>query len=360
MTESMKSRWVRSNWSDVERQAFERAVNKGDGFAEPGLGAEWSARSREHMEFGYGRYREFCVRTGRITEFVSFQDIFRMDWVKAYYQELTPQLAPRTVLKALVDLSLSLRAMAPEVDRSPLVRVCSKIDRTAERTKNIKDNLVPPPESLALARELISRARASRVQGKNAAALFRDGALIMAFAYAPLRLRNWVHCVMDQNIHLSNEVGRLTFKPGELKTKKSSRDDPLPEELDDVLREYKQIHRYRLIRGLREDHGYFWVSRSGKAMTQDVMSGKVRKIMRRAFNKQHGPHMFRHDAATYIAVVAPHMMRIATGVLGHTKFRTTLDNYVHGQHVGVLRKYQSAVKEIKEDGKDEELKGGTD
>jgi site-specific recombinase XerC len=360
MTESMKSRWVRSNWSDVERQAFERALDKGDGFAEPGLGAEWSERTREHMEFGYGRYREFCVRTGRVVEFVSFRDIFRMDWIKAYYQELTPQLAPRTVLKALVDLSLSLRAMAPEVDRSPLVRVCSKIERTAERTKNIKDNLVPPPESLALARELISRARASRVQGKNAAALFRDGALIMAFSYAPLRLRNWVHCVIDQNIDLAAATGRLKFSPGELKRKKASRDEPLPEELDLVLRDYKEIFRARLVAGLRKDHGFFWVSRSGKAMTDDVMSERVRQIMRRAFNKQHGPHMFRHDAATYIANVAPHMARIATGVLGHTKFRTTSDNYIHGQHKHLLRKYQGAVKKIQNDAKRGGRQGRTD
>ena len=360
MVESMKSRWVRSNWSDAERRAFEHALDEGDGFSEPGLGAEWSDRTRELLEIGYGRYREYCVRTGRLTEFVSFADVFRLDWIKTYYEELAAQLAPRTALKALGELSRAIRAMAPDIDRSQLFRVCAKIERTAERTRNVKDNLVPPPQSLALARELISRARASRVQGKNAAVLFRDGALIMAFAYSPLRLRNWVNCVIDRNIDLTAATGRLTFSPGELKRKKASREEPLPEELDIVLREYKDIYRPRLVADLPIDHGYFWVSRSGKAMTGDVMSEKIRTIMENKFDKKHGPHMFRHDAATYIADVAPHMARIATGVLGHTKFRTTQDNYIHGQHVGVMRKYQSAVKKIKEDAEHDEPKGGTD
>lgn len=348
MAETMKSRWVRSNWSDHERQAFERALDKGDGFSEPGLGSGWSERTQGHMEFGYGRYREFCVRTGRLADFVSFEDVFRLDGIKAYYKELSPQLAPRSVLKCLVDLSLSIRAMAPDLDRSELTRVCAKIERSAARTRNIKDNLVPPPQSLALARELMARARAMRVQKKNAAALFRDGALIMAFAYAPLRLRNWVNCIIDKNIDLSNATGRLAFTPGELKRKKASRDEPLPPELDLALREYYDIYRARLITDLKSDHEYFWVSRSGKAMTHDVMSEKVCKIMRRAFNKQHGPHMFRHDAATYIADVAPHMAQIATGVLGHTKFRTTNNTYIHLQHARVMRRYQQAVKDVKD------------
>lgn len=343
---SKRDSWLSSNWSQQEREAFVCALDAGDAFVEPGLGANWSERTREHAELAYGRYREFCVRTGRLTTFKSFEQVFRMDWIKAYYDDLRPALAPKTVLKALRDFAMAIRAMAPSIDRSQLLRVLNKIERRAENTRPIAENIVAPPEILELARSMILAAEGSKVQRKNAAKSFRDGAMLMAFAYCPLRMKNWCTCVIGENLLLDEQPGRLKFERHELKWKRAPRGETLPPELDKVLRRYIEVYRPRFLMGGVVDSGVLWLSRSGRPMSADVMSERIRTIMQAKKEKRFGPHMFRHSAATFIAESAPHMIGIAQGVLGHGQFRTTSDNYVHVRYAHAVRKYQGAVRDL--------------
>ena len=234
---SKKSFWLRHNWSTEERDAFNRALRKGDDFQPGGLAEHWSPRTVGHAELAWGRFRQFCIEAGWLGEsFEGFSPLFQLEKLRLYYWSLKPNLAPVTVLKWMTDLGLAVRVMAPEIDRRDYKRVLAKIGARAVRVRKIKENLVAPDESVKLANKLMSSAESASFQGKRAALKFRNGCLVLAFALVPLRRKEWQQVNIGQELDLGTTPAQLRFKAGQLKVKSKAREEPLPLDLDAALR----------------------------------------------------------------------------------------------------------------------------
>jgi integrase/recombinase XerD len=58
------------------------------------------------------------------------------------------------------------------------------------------------------------------------------------------------------------------------------------------------------------------------AMPQKGFGIRVHKLAKRWFGSSISPNLFRHAAATSMAIVDPHQVRLIAGLLGHRTLRT--------------------------------------
>ena len=88
-------------------------------------------------------------------------------------------------------------------------------------------------------------------------------------------------------------------------------------------------------------------------MSAAAIFNRVAKRTKAEFGHPIGLHMFRHCAATTIAVEDPEQVLIAKDLLGHSSFSTTERYYIMAQQNSAAERYQNAMlalhKEVSND-----------
>ncbi len=193
---------------------------------------------------------------------------------------------------------------------------------------------------------MMDEAEAGSLRDKRRAVLYRDGLLIAFLALCPLRLRNAQALRDGHHLNLGEGSNRLSIPAEEMKTRKRDFEVTLPQELIDRLRRYMSNFRPILAWRQGTDETALWLTTRGTIMTPYTLADRIKRIVWARKGIKFSTHMFRHSAATFIAEVAPDQALIATGVLGHTKFRITKKHYIRGQQIKAVHSYQDEVAAI--------------
>lgn len=176
-------------WPELDQHAWTLTHAAGSYFDKDGLVANWSPVTTARCEKEYGRLLLYQIRSGTLRDVQSVgQRVELEDDLRDFIDWLRSELAPLSVVAALGHIPQLVRALDPAFDRELLNRARRRLSATANPTRKIDDQLLPPRELWDLGMSMIEEAVASdHLSDKHRTILYRDGLIIAFLAICPLR-----------------------------------------------------------------------------------------------------------------------------------------------------------------------------
>ncbi len=141
-----------------------------------------------------------------------------------------------------------------------------------------------------------------------------------------------------------NDSWWLLFRAEETKTGQPI-EVPVPEVLVAPLHRYLERYRPALLQ--RRNSRRLWINRYGDAMSDQALYRRITKVTKRRFGVAINPHLFRHCAATTIAIEDPRHVGIAKSLLGHSSLATTEAHYNQARALEAGRAYHAHIRELR-------------
>ena len=82
-------------------------------------------------------------------------------------------------------------------------------------------------------------------------------------------------------------------------------------------------------------------------MSDQGLYRRITKVTKRHFGVAINPHLFRHCAATTIAIEDPQHVSIAKSLLGHSSLATTEVHYNQARALEAGRVYHAHIRELR-------------
>jgi hypothetical protein len=133
-------------WPGADRAAWAAAIAEGDILDGQGPAAHWAAATRRTNIQHYARWLGFLLAEGRLFDNLRPEQRVARDAVRAYIARLEAEIAPRTVVSALVGLKVMIKAMVPHTNWRWLADVCNALNRSALPRRNKKARMRPTGE----------------------------------------------------------------------------------------------------------------------------------------------------------------------------------------------------------------------
>jgi integrase/recombinase XerD len=307
-------------WPSGDRAAWRAAIAKGDILDGQGPAAHWAdATKRTNLEH-YSRWLGFLVAEDRFREDLSPDERVTPDAVRAYVARLQDEIAPRTVVSALVGLKVVIKAMAPHANWRWLADVCSALNRRSSPRMDKRARMRPTGEICAAALAELSRLNRTALRRRIDRVAFRDTLMLAILVARPLRLRNLTGIRVDHHLVRQGEVLLLCFTAEEVKNRR-----PLEHTLPDSITPFLQIYLERIkpsfLKGRVSDAP--WLGFEGQPLTAHSVYGRIMLVSKRLLGVAINPHLLRDCAATSLSTVSPAAALSAAALLGHQSFATT-------------------------------------
>jgi len=333
-------------WPAQDRLAWERAIRPAHPLDEPGPLAHHSAARLLELRDGYGRWLQSLKTQGLLDLSRSGLDELTPARLGSFLDALRPHLAPVSIAMYFQRLLKFARGCRPDADWRFLEAAVRRLMREAEPVVDRRSLLRPSSELLELGFDLM---RTADLQGTavHQSAQFRDGLIIALVTARPVRLGNLSSIRVGHHLVRREPGWWLTFEAKETKNRRPL-ELPWPDYLVEPLEQYLAVHRPRLLarkgRWNRGPHDGLWVSAHGSMMRPHQIWELIRKRTEAKFGKALTPHLFRHAAATSIAIEDPEHVRMSAAILGHSNLATTERYYNLATGLEALRRYQKTVQ----------------
>src|SRR6185437_7705240 len=263
-------------------------------FDDPSAGANWSRRSRDKTERGYGRWL-FWLRTVDALDRTKLPgERVTRERVADYVAKISTTCAPYTQVCRVQELYDAMRVLAPRGDWSWLAELLMMVRCRAQPVRNKRTRLRPTRELVDLGRVLMANAEKTKHWSpQRRAVCYRDGLLIALLAYRPVRLGNFASMLIGRHLCKHDDRWWLEFPGSEMKNDRSY-DAPFPEALAQDLERYLAHHRPVLLAGEggRQPASIdaLWVSEVGTMLEKGALARRFRKHTRIAFGAPIPPH----------------------------------------------------------------------
>lgn len=333
-------------WPDADRQAFDRAFEKGDIFDETaGCGVHLSEGTKTFVEMVYRRWLGFI--TARHPGDLDIEPGKRLtrERIEQFVTDLEPTYRSTSILATIGGLHHAARLIEPDCDWTWLKAIVRGLSARAEPIDRF-DRLVPPWQTFDLGLELMDSAPTfTRTDHRARELRYRDGLIIALISLWPIRRRSLAALSIDR--HVMSDSDGFTLLVYREDTK-SWRDQScrLPGQLTGYLQHYLDDIRPKLLR--HHHHCALWVSYQGGILTDGQIYAMVRRRIEDRFGKAMCLHDFRRAAATFLAIEAPEKIGLVPGILHHTSpdvadrhynlARSTEASRRHGSTIAHLRK----------------------
>jgi integrase len=353
-----RRRPIAESWPALDHELWDKAFEPGGLFGGGGAGAHWSAATRFKTGCGYKAWLSWLTERGALDPDKVPPDRVTPERVGAYIAEIRAELAPYTVLNRTQELYFALRIMAPESNWKWLAQVCQSLKAQARPTRDKLSRLKSPEELIALGEQLMDEAEAvSRWSARRRAIVFRDGLMIAMLAYRPIRRRNLAMMRLGRHLMKVGGGWRIAFAAEETKTRVPY-EAFLPAALGPRLERYLDVHRPVLMRGeqrggnpeappIHPELDAVWVSQRGTQLMGEDLGFQIFVRTRRAFGRGLFPHIFRHCAATAVAIDNPKHIGDASLILGHADRRTTEKHYNHARGLDASRRHAAMLTSLR-------------
>jgi site-specific recombinase XerD len=338
--------WQVQDWPAADRAAWTEMLTPGDILEPGGDAAHWAPDTVHKNRRGYGRWLCFLAEEDPVSlEFEPAARVTRVA-VRAYLEALRQNdPSPYTVLGRLGELHDVIKAMAPERDWRWLRTTINRLRRQArprgDKAAKVHSSVRLVEAGLQLMAEadvMISTSPILR------ATRYRDGLMLALLALRPLRLRNLAMIEIDRHLVQQNGAWWLLFRAEETKTGEPI-EVPVPEVLEAHLWHYLEVHRPALLQGRISQR--LWINQYGDAMGDQGLYRRITKVTKRCFGVAINPHLFRHCAATTIAIEDPKHVGIAKSLLGHSSLATSEAHYNQARALEAGRTYHAHVRELR-------------
>jgi integrase/recombinase XerD len=196
-----------ADWPARDRAAWAAARQPAGPLDDGGLAAVWSAKTIRQAEKGYGLWLGCLARHRRLDPDVAPGARLTRATLTLFGHELLARVAPQTAASRVRDLSVMIRALDPEADRSLVRRMQANLARRAPPSRAKRERMIAP--SLLFAAGL---ARMDRIEHESHRKLdvrnvrYRDGLMMAILATRAFRRGNLAQMRVGQHISRINGV----------------------------------------------------------------------------------------------------------------------------------------------------------
>jgi integrase/recombinase XerD len=327
-----------SAWPEPDRIAWTGAIVDEDIFEGRGPAAHWAETTRDSVIAAYGRWLGFlavsepCALTAQPVERLTENHLAR------YVDHLAETASTVGRHMFLAKLRDAIRVMFPGKVSLHLSRLVARLERECQ-PRSTAERIVTTPRLTALGEKLMKDAAAAE---GNVASLvsYRDGLMIALLSVRPLRRHMLSLIRIGDHLRQVGEEWRMVFEGSESKSGRPF-ETTVPQNLVPSLKYYLQEVRPKFAGADR--HNGLWASTKGRPLTSNAIARIITERTRRAFGRPVSPHLFRHCAATTIAIHQPGRIGIARDLLGHSSLATTNAYYNKARSIDASRLYAEVL-----------------
>jgi integrase/recombinase XerD len=334
-----------AEWPARDRTAWAAARQPAGPLDDGGLAAGWSAKTIRQSEKGYGLWLGCLARHGRLDPDAAPGARLTRATLTRFGNELLARVAPQTAASRVRDLSVMIRVLDPDADRSLVRRMQANLARRAPPSRAKRERMVAPALLFAagLARmDRVEHEQHRKVDVRNVR--YRDGLIMAILAARAFRRGNLAQMRVGLHISKIDGVYVCAFTAAETKNRRELV-EPLPAALTPYIDRYLAEIRPALLRGHTCDA--FWISTYRTPLSEQSIYTKICVATEEELGVRLSPHLFRDALATGIATYDPEHIRMASRLLGHADQRTTERHYIHAQALRASRRYNGVVLPIR-------------
>jgi len=329
MTRAIRLYLPKSAWPEVDQALWDVACTSGtDPFEDHGSAAHISPRTRQQLEYAYGKFLAFV--SDRHPDLLKRPAAERLSRnIIEDYVSWQPKTCGRVTLATyLYHLWLILRYICSNNDWSWLLTISKRIAAQAKRRPE-KHHLVTSETLYRLGVDLMDRV-VTRVDGTNDISItdalhYRNGFIIAFLAILPVRRRTLTALRIGKHLVQSGNQWSLDIPAEDIKTKRAL-EYGIPAMLSAWIDLYVNKFRPRIPgAGM---HDFLWASNRGRPMRDGIIYVTVRQCTRKALGFPVNLHRFRTAAATFWSARDPANVRGVKDLLGHASFATTEKHYI--------------------------------
>jgi integrase/recombinase XerD len=321
-----------------DRIAWTEAIAEGDILDGRGPAAGWAGTTRSAVIAAYGRYLGFLAATEpsvlaehpakRLTE----------DRLTRYLGHLAETAGTVGQHMFFAKLRDAVRVMFPGNVPQHLSRLVARLESEC-RPRSKAARIVTSARLSELGTKLMKKAIG--LDGETASAVgYRDGLMIALLALRPVRLRTFSLMRLDRHLRQVGQEWRMVFDGPELKSGRPF-ETTVPEKVVPCFEYYLREVRPKFTGADRHDG--VWASTKGGPLTANAIARVITERTRQAFGQSVNPHLFRHCAATTIAILQPRRIGVARDLLGHASLSTTNTHYNKARSIDASRLYAGVL-----------------
>lgn len=335
------------DWPELDKEAWQNARAPVSPFDRgPRRVRRWNEVTWNGIEMAYGQWLSWLFEAGALNHDktpVNRADEHRVwEYVGAMRRW---GLADYTIVGRIENLGRALAVMDPHADSSWVERGAGKLKSHAVRAKDVREQIRPAADLLALGHALMTSASSPCQNGGSYGSIrYRDGLLIAFLIHCPLRRRNLASLELGKHLRNVGGVWRIEIPPSETKSG-AAISCAWPAALVEALECYLRDHR-PVLRGRRPDRSEtsgLWVSRQGRQMSSQAIYETVCERTAVAFGRPLTPHLFRHVAATEIATTAPDQALTIKMVLSHSSMGPSEKYYNRATALAAAERVQRSI-----------------
>lgn len=321
-------------WPEPDRIAWTGATAEGDIFDGRGPAAHWAGTTRNAVIAAYGRwlgYLAVCEPSALAEHPVQRLTSDRL----AHYLEHLAQTAGTVGRHAyFAHLRDAVRVMFPGKIPQILSQLVARLERACQpRSKATR--IVATPRLIAMGKKLMRDAAGAEGEVANFVA-YRDGLMIALLAVRPIRQRSFSLIRIGAHLRQVGEEWRMVFDGSETKSGRAF-ETTVPERIVPLLERY--LREVRPMFSGANGHDRLWAGTKGGPLTDKAIYRIITARTREAFGQPVNPHLFRHCAATTIAILQPGRIGVARDLLGHASLATTNEHYNKARSIEASRLY---------------------
>jgi integrase/recombinase XerD len=332
MTRAIRLYLPKSAWPEVDQALWSVACTSGtDPFEDHGSAAHVSPRTRQQLEYAYGKFLAFV--SDRHPELLKRPPAERLSRsiIEDYVSWQPKTCGGVTLAIYLYHLWLILGYICSNDDWSWLLTIGKRIAAQAKR-KPEQHHLVTSETLYKLGVDLMGRV-VTRVDETNDISItdalqYRNGFIIAFLAILPVRRRTLTALRIGKHLVQSGNQWSLDIPAEDIKTKRAL-EYGIPAMLAVWIDLYVNKFRPRIPgAGM---HDLLWASNRGRPMRDGIIYVTVRQCTRKALGFPVNLHRFRTAAATFWSTRDPANVRGVKDLLGHASFATTEKHYIMAQ-----------------------------
>jgi len=297
-------------WPEPDRIAWTRATAEGDVFDGRGLAAHWVGASRDAVTASYGRWLAFLAACEPSA--LADRPVQRLtnNRLAGYLEHLAQTVGTVGRHIYLDRLRGAVRVMFPGEMPQNLSRLVARL-RHEKQPRSNAARIVTTARLIALGEKLMREAAGPAGEITDLLA-YRNGLMIALRGARPIRRRTFSLIRIGTHLRRVGEEWRMVFDGSETKSGRPF-EITVPERLTSLLERYVREVHPRIAGAHRHDG--LWAGRHGGPLVGAQIYGVITARTREAFGQPISPHLFRHCAATTIAIVQPGRIGVARDLL---------------------------------------------
>jgi integrase/recombinase XerD len=327
-----------SAWPEPDQVAWTGATAEGDIFDGRGPAAHWAETTSNAVIAAYGRWLGFLAECEPATLAEDPVQRLTADRLARYLDHLGETAGTVAQWAYFAHLRDAIRVMFPGNVPQVLSRLVAHLERACQpRSKSAR--IVATSRLIALGAKLMTDAADAEEKVTNRVA-YRDGLMIALLAARPIRRRAFSLIRIGLHLRQVGEEWRLIFDGSETKAGRAF-ETTVPDQIIPFLEHY--LCDVRPMFSGANWHDGLWAGTKGRPLSDNAIYSVIEKRTREAFGRPVSPHLFRHCAATTIAILQPGRIGVARDLLDHASLVTTNAHYNKARSIEASRHYAGVL-----------------